>query len=216
MGSVKSSASLIAAILCLLVANPVLAQEFLNPVPSQPPSFLLIQPNGTTEHCPHPCEPNCWPLRPPCEQWGAIDPTGSANHSDNLLTGPGAFKGAVPNGRAYALPSSGNGLLAPNSGSNQSIPSGQYSFGFSKSSSPAAGAPNYGTGLPTVSTSSVDLNVVDNPYARENIAPGQYNPYAVNNQLGITLPDGSTRIINFQETAAEATTFLQQSFADTQ
>jgi hypothetical protein len=136
------------------------------------------------------------------------------NHDDNLLTGPGAFNAGVPNGRQLALQSSGNGLLAPNSVNGKAFPSGQYTDGFPTSAPPAVGAPNYGQPLPVVSTSSVDLNIVDCPYLVENTPPGAYNPYALSNTITSTLP--GSKPIDLQETAAEATTFLQQSFADSQ
>lgn len=240
------SANLLAAVITTLLAcaAPARAQEFLNPVPTQPPLFLehhhhlpVLVENGPLPFGPPPggpvrppfppaaygeppCEgglPPCEAGLPPCEDGFppcALEYAYGGNHTSGLLTGPGAIKVDPPGGRPYAIQFAGNGLLSQDSVNTKAIPSGHYSYGFKKGSSAAGGAPHYGQPLPLVSTSSVDLNIVDTRYLVEHYAPGQ-NPYSVDNQLLINNADGSTRIVNFQQTAADAALFLERLNATT-
>ena len=175
----------------LCAGAPALAQDFLNPVSPQAPTFAS---NGALN------------------SGGAI---GNLSNSSNLLTGPGAIAQPMLNGRAFSLPTAGNGLMAPNSVNNTPFPSGQYSYGFSQppafSINPLASNNQYGMyagqSLPTVSTGSVDFNTVDCPYLRESYGTGSQvvNPFAIN----INLPGLGT--LNLQETAQSADTFLNNS-----
>lgn len=172
-----------------------MAQEFLNPVAVQAPTFLQ---NGTVN------------------SGGA---QGMMNNSSMLTTQQQAYHMPLPQGRGVKLPTAGVGLMAPGSVNPAAFPSGQYSYGFTGSQSAPLGGLNHygfynGMPLPMVSTGSVDLNIVDCPNIASNYAPGQFNPYAYVPTLTYTNPDGSIRNINFQETKSEAQDFLDNALDD--
>ena len=195
--------SLLAFLILTLVAcaTPANAQEFLNPIAVQNPTFLE---NG-------PVPPTTPPVNP-------VTSFGNYNNSSGLLTGPGAYNAGVVKGRQFTLPTAQAALMAPNSVNMAPFPSGSYSYGFTGSGAVAGAVNQYGmyggNALPTVSTGSVDLNIVDCSNLAQNYGPGQVNPWGISNTLTVTLPDGTQQNINFQETAAQAQTFIQQEVQD--
>lgn len=85
---------------------------------------------------------------------------GDENHSDNLLTGHEAINGAVVGGRSPSLAPTYCNLDAVNSVNPAPYPSGAFSYGFNGGG--GSGNGGFSGSLPSTSTSSVDINIVDN------------------------------------------------------
>ncbi|HEY9757091.1 MAG TPA: hypothetical protein V6C97_18135 [Oculatellaceae cyanobacterium] len=174
----------LASAIIAVISLPAKAQEFLNPVGSQPASSANAVPT--------------W-----LEEAQLAQQIGNRNHSSELETGPGSTNAGVLGGRTLNLNTSGNGLLAPNSVNNTPFPSGSCSDGFSMG--PFYGIqPNQygmynGQPLPVTATSSVDLNVVNAPYTVSNYGTSISNPYGLNQVLQTINADGTERVVQFQD-----------------
>ena len=179
---------------------PAMAQEFLNPIVPTPTSSIVETPAMLL-----------------AEEEIAAE-IGARNHNNNHVTGPGAFNSGVVNGRKFSLPTAGNGLMAPASVNNAPFPSGTYNDGFKGGQLDPTGALNHygmysGQQLPLTATSSVDLNVVDNPYTVSNYGVQPVpNPYGLNSVLQTTMLDGSTRVVLFKSADNGAQNFMTNGF----
>jgi hypothetical protein len=112
---------------------------------------------------------------------------GNVNNSSNFLTGTGATNSGIVQNSQPNLQNSQYGLLAPNSVNGAPFPSGTYTYGFPLTNyvPPGTYQNQYGSyagqALPVVSTSSVDINIVDCPFLAQynpgwGNAPPPYNP----------------------------------------
>lgn len=191
MSRISQIAALLITLTFIICTAEARAQAFLNPVTAQAPTFLE---NGAAS---------------------STGATGNENNSDNLMTGPGAFKAGVVGGRALNVQSAQEGLLAPNSVNMAAFPSGSYSYGFTTSPTPTSYG---GRSLPVCSTGSVDLNIVNCPNLLTNygaivndtyVAGTTTNPYGLATMLDN--PTNPNVPIDFQETAAEAAQFVQET-----
>jgi hypothetical protein len=182
MNKISQIAALLITLTFIICTAEAKAQAFLNPVTAQAPTFLE---NGAAS------------------SGGA---QGNMNNSDNLLTGPGAFKAGVVGGRYLNVQSAQEGLMAPNSVNMAAFPSGSYSYGFTTSPPTTLYA---GQALPVCSTGSVDLNIVNCPNLLTNYGPTAYNPWGVATML--VNPTNPTLPLDLQETASEASMFIQSA-----